>query len=895
MRLSSIVRLITFTTLSCLPAVTTADVLTYHNDNGRTGQNLAEVILTPAVVKSTTFGKLFTIPVDGRVDAQPLYLSGIVVPSQGAHNLLIVATEHDSIYAFDADTGAQLWHVSLLKSGELPSDDRGCGQVSPEIGITATPVIDPTTGPNGTIYVVSMSKDNSNNYFHRLHALDPTTGAEQFGGPVDIHASYPGTGDNSSNGNVVFDPKQYKERPGLLIINQVVYTSWSSHCDIRPYTGWVMGYDKSTLHQVTVLNLAPNGNEASVWQAGAGPAADSNGNIFFLVANGSFDTALNGSGFPAQGNYGNAFIKLSTAGNLSVADYFTTFDTVAQSNADSDLGSGGALVLPDLLDAQSHVRHLAVGAGKDHHIYVVDRDNMGKFNAANNSQIYQQLSSALSGSVFSMPAFFNGKLYYGAVGDNLKAFPFSNGLFATTASSKSTNTFPYPGTTPAISANNTSNAIVWAAENSGTAVLHAYDANNLATELYNSNQAAGSRDHFGTGNKFITPTIANGKVYVGTTAGVGVFGILPGITMPVITSPGAAAASVGAPFRYQITATNGPTSFSATVLPAGLFFNSASGVIAGTPLSGGVSVVSIGASNVGGMGTGSLTITVTDPCIPTLTPGNRLFANSGNIGNVTVTVASGCGWSATTDSSSWITINGGSGNGSGAFSYTVGVNLGLTRSGTIAVGNQSFLVMQGGSVQTFNDVSAASPYFDYISLMHTDGITAGCLANPPLYCPAAPVDREQMATFVVAALDHVNHAAGGFPPTYTVSPAHFQDVPPSDSIFYPFVQRLADLGITNGCQASPPLFCPVDSILRGQMAKFMILGWMHANNLTTFTYTLTPYFTDVPATNIYFSYVQKMIDLGFWTGCSATQFCVNDLVTRAEMSPLVMRTLLGAP
>ena len=604
MRLSIIVRLITFTTLFCLPAVTTADVLTYHNDSARTGQNLAEVILTPAMVRSTTFGKLFTIPVDGRVDAQPLYLSGVVVPSQGAHNLLIVATEHDSIYAFDADTGAQMWHVSLLKSGELPSDDRGCGQVSPEIGITATPVIDPTTGPNGTIYVVSMSKDNSNNYFQRLHALDPTTGAEQFGGPVDIRAAYPGAGDNSSNGNVVFDPKQYKERPGLLLINRVVYTSWSSHCDARPYTGWVMGYDKYTLRQVNVLNLAPNGNEASVWQAGAGPAADSNGNIFFLVANGSFDTALNGSGFPAQGDYGNAFIKLSTAGNLSVADYFATFDTVAQSSADSDLGSGGALVLPDLLDAQNHVRHLAVGAGKDHHIYVVDRDNMGKFNPVNNSQIYQQLSSSLSGSVFSMPAFFNGKLYYGAVGDNLKAFPFSNGLFATTASSKSGNAFGYPGTTPAISANNTSNAIVWAAENAGTAVLHGYDANNLATELYNSNQA-GSRDHFGAGNKFITPTIANGKVYVGTTSGVGVFGILPGNTIPAITSPAAAAAAVGAPFRYQITATNGPTGFSATGLPAGLFFNSASGVIAGTPLSGGVSVVSIGASNVGGMGTSS--------------------------------------------------------------------------------------------------------------------------------------------------------------------------------------------------------------------------------------------------------------------------------------------------
>jgi hypothetical protein len=591
-----------------------ADVLTYHNDNARTGQNLNEVILTPTTVKSSNFGRLATLSTDGKVDAQPLYVSGVLIPGKGAHNVLIVASEHDTVYAFDADSGAGLWTVSLLKTGETPSDNRGCGQVTPEIGITATPVIDPKAGPNGIIYAVSMSKDPSNNYFQRLHALDLTTGAEQFGGPVDIHATFPGSGDNSSGGTLVFDPKQYKERPGLLLLNGIVYTSWSSHCDIRPYTAWIMGYDQYTLQQTSVLNLTPNGNEASVWQAGGGPAADPAGNIYFLLANGTFDTNLNSSGFPSKGDYGNAFMKLSTSGNLAVSDYFATFDTVSQSNADLDLGSGGAMVLPDLTDAQGRTRHLAVGAGKDGHIYVVDRENMGKFNASNNNQIYQQLSSSLTGSVFSMPAFFNGKLYYGSVGDNLKVFPFANGLFAGTPGSKSSAAFGYPGTTPSISANGTSNAIVWAAENGSTAVLHAYNANDLTVELYNSNQAAGSRDHFGTGNKFITPTIANGKVYVGTTSGVGVFGILPGGVTPVITSAVTALGGVGTSFRYQITATNGPASFGATPLPAGLVFNSSSGVIAGTPVATGVINVTISATNAGGTGSATLTITVASPC-----------------------------------------------------------------------------------------------------------------------------------------------------------------------------------------------------------------------------------------------------------------------------------------
>jgi hypothetical protein len=287
-----------------------------------------------------------------------------------------------------------------------------------------------------------------------------------------------------------------------------------------------MGFDQSTLAQVSVLNLTPNGNEGSVWMSGAGPATDASGNIYVLDANGTFDTALDANGFPNQGDFGNAFLKISTANHgLAVADYFEMFNQASENGSDGDLGSGGALVLPDLTDSLGHTRHLAVGAGKDGIIYVVDRDAMGKFNPSKNN-IYQEIQGGLSGSVFSMPAYFNNAVYCGAVGDDIKAFAVSNAQLAGAPASQTGNAFGYPGATPSISANGTSNAILWAAENGGTAVLHAYDATNLSRELYNSNQASGGRDQFGTGNKFITPMITNGKVYVGTTNGVGVFGSL---------------------------------------------------------------------------------------------------------------------------------------------------------------------------------------------------------------------------------------------------------------------------------------------------------------------------------------------------------------------------------
>jgi hypothetical protein len=502
------------------------DVVTYHNDVARTGQNPNETFLTSANVNAASFAKLAFLPGDGKVDAQPLFLSGVSVPGRGTRNIVYFVTEHDSIYAYDSASGTALWATSLLGPNETTSDARGCSQVIPEIGITATPVIDRSRGPNGAIYVVTMSKTSAGAYVQRLHALDVALGTELFGGPQTIQASYPGTGAGSSGGIVTFDPAQYEERAGLLEVNGQIVTVWTSHCDIDPYTGWVIAFDAATLARTSLVNLTPNGSRGGLWMAGAGPAADASGNVYVLDGNGTFDTALNGAGFPSAGDFGNAFIKLATAGGvLSVADYFATFNTVAQTNADLDLGSGGAMVLPDLVDGNGVTRHLAVGAGKDGHMYVVDRDSMGKWNPSSN-QIYQDLSGVLGGGVFSMPAFFNNTVYYGAVGTSLKAFPVVNAHISATPSSSTANSFTYPGTTPSISSSGGTNGIVWTVENGNPAVLHAYDATNLAHELYNSNQAAGGRDVFGPGNKFITPMIANGHVYVGTPTGVAMFGVI---------------------------------------------------------------------------------------------------------------------------------------------------------------------------------------------------------------------------------------------------------------------------------------------------------------------------------------------------------------------------------
>ena len=496
------------------------DVLTWHNDNARTGQDLNETVLTRRNVNAKTFGKLFTIPVDGKVDAEPLYVHQLKLPNRGLRNVLFVATEHDSLYAFDADTGQQFWHVQLLKLGETPSDNRNCGQITPEIGITSTPVIDRRQAPHSAIYTVAMSKDARGRYTQRLYALDLRTGAEELGGPVEIHATFPGAN--------AFDPKQYAERAALLLLDGVIYTTWTSHCDINPYNGWIIGYDARTLKQTSALNITPNGEEGAIWQSGAGAAADPQGFIYLMAANGTFDTVLNSSGFPSKGDFGNSFLRIATRGRkLSVADYFTMFNVVEENATDTDLGSGGPMVLPDMKDASGHKRRLVVGAGKDLSIYLANRDDMGKFDPSGNQNIYQELPHAMKHRTRELsPAYFNGRLYYASTDDTLREYRFENARLVAEPVSQTALNFIYPGATPSISADGTRNAIVWVTENTNPAVLHAYDAIDLSRELYNSNQAPSGRDHFGEGNKFITPMIANGKVYVGTTDGIGVFGLL---------------------------------------------------------------------------------------------------------------------------------------------------------------------------------------------------------------------------------------------------------------------------------------------------------------------------------------------------------------------------------
>lgn len=512
----------------CLLSVS---VLTYHYNNERTGLNDAETTLTPANVNTNSFGLLFADSVDGKVDAQPLYVPNVIIPGKGTHNVLYVATENDSLYAFDADSDAgadtqPLWKVSLLGAGEVPSDDRGCSQITPTIGITATPVIDPGTN---TMYVVAMSKlvsGSTTTYIQRIHAINITTGQDQIP-PVVVQASVPGSGANSVNGMVSFIPANYAERAALTLVNGTVYTTWTSHCDENVYNGWIIGYDTATLQQTAVLCTTPNGTEGAFWGSGAGPAVDAMGNLFQLEGNGTFDASFDSQGFPSQQDFGGTFIKVSTSGGLAVSDYFAPSTVVYENANDLDFGSGGVILLPDMLDASGNVQQLAIGAGKDGNIYLVNRNNMGKYDPGAESNIYQEMDGALSGGEWATSAYFNGSVYYGPVGNHLLQFTFSDARLGTSPASMSSNTFGYPGTTPSISANGTTDGIVWAAEaaSNGQAVLHAYDATNLADQLYSSTQA-GSRDSFGTENKFITPVVADGHVFVATAKGVGVFGLL---------------------------------------------------------------------------------------------------------------------------------------------------------------------------------------------------------------------------------------------------------------------------------------------------------------------------------------------------------------------------------
>jgi len=500
-------------------------VLTYHNDLARTGQNLNETLLTPASVSSSQFGPLFNYPVDGQIYAQPLYLPGVIIPGKGIHNVVFVATEHDSLYAFDADNqlAAPLWAVSFLDAASgvtsASASDLECAAIAPEVGITGTPVIDQTTG---TLYVVAMTEETSSgNYAHRLHALDVTTGLEKPGSPIDIQASVPGQGDGSTM--VQFKPWLYKQRAGLLLLNGIVYTAWSSHCDAGNYHGWIIGYDARTLQQAAVYSDTPNWEAGSFWQGGAAPAADANGNIYVVSANGTFDANTGGS------DLGESVIKLSTSSNLSVTDYFTPYNAEALSIKDIDLGSSGALLLPDETGSSTHPE-LLVSGSKSGTVYLLDRNNLGHFAPQADNQIVQSLTGAV-GPLYGIPVYFNNTVYFSAAGDRVKAFAIHNGLLSILPASESSATFGDLGSVPSISANGSANGILWTIDSA--AQLHAYDASDLSHQLYQGS--------VGSSAKFVTPTIANGKVYVGTLNNLVVFGLqdqAPGSIASVMDAAG---------------------------------------------------------------------------------------------------------------------------------------------------------------------------------------------------------------------------------------------------------------------------------------------------------------------------------------------------------------------
>jgi hypothetical protein len=482
-------------------------VLTYHNDLARTGQNLEETQLTPSTVSSGQFTQLFSYPVDGQVYAQPLYMPGVIVPGKGIHNIAVVATEHDSVYAFDADNnlGAPLWHASFLDAAQgviaAQASELQCQAITPEVGITGTPVIDPATN---TLYVVAMTEEGPNGQFvHRLHALDVATGAEKAGSPVEIQASVPGTGDG--NATVEFKPWLYKERAGLLLLDGTVYTAWSSHCDSGNYHGWIIGYDARTLGQTAAFVATPNAYAGAFWQSGAAPAADSSGNLYIVSGNGTFDGDRDGSDF------GESILKLSPG--LAASDYFTPYNADALSDQDIDLGSSGALLLPDEAGSTAHP-HLLVTGSKAGTVYLLDRDQLGHFQAGNNNQIVQSLVGSV-GPLFGIPAYFRNTVYFSASQDQVKAFSMCHGTLCSAPVSAGMSTLPAPGSVPSISANGVSGGILWTID--PDAQLLAYDATDLSHLLYQ-----GSTGSF---VRFSTPTVANGKVYVGTSTNLLVFGL----------------------------------------------------------------------------------------------------------------------------------------------------------------------------------------------------------------------------------------------------------------------------------------------------------------------------------------------------------------------------------
>ncbi len=520
-----------------------AGVYTYHSDAARTGQNLHEYALTPATVGGGTFGKRWACAVDGEVYAQPLYAANLAIGG-GVHNVVFIATQHDSVYAFDADNPACVtyWHVSFLGTGvtSIPESDTGCTDILVEYGVTGTPVIDPA---NQTIYLIANTKENGA-HFQRLHALSLATGAEQANSPKAIQASLT----NGSGQTVSFNALVQNQRSGLALGAGGIYAAWASHCDQGSYWGWLMRYDESSLQQTAFFNTTPNGSEGGVWMAGGAPAIDSAGSVYVSTGNGTFDDVQ--SVVPPQSpanDFGMSFLRMDPA-SLVVQDFYAPSQEAMWSNQDLDISSAGILVLPDGAGPAAHPNVL-VGSDKQAHLWLIDRAAMSQFSPTTNNTVQMLTLPYANGCspyscVFATPAYYGGNhtVYVGISSGPLLALPLVNGQFGATpqavamTSSVSAESYGYPSPTPMISASPGGSAVVWVLDTnsngtpnsngtSGPAILRAYDASNLATTLYSSSKSAA--DAAGNAVKFTVPVVANGHVYVAGGGKLTVYGLAP--------------------------------------------------------------------------------------------------------------------------------------------------------------------------------------------------------------------------------------------------------------------------------------------------------------------------------------------------------------------------------
>ena len=783
-------------------------VTTYHNDIGRTGQNLQETILSPSNVNSSNFGKLFAVPVDGQVQAQPLYLQNLTIGGK-QFNVVFAATEFDSVYAIDADNGGlPLWQVTLTDAAHgaaagataVPTLSN-CNIGGPYYGITGTPVIDSSSG---TLYIVSMTQENGYPV-QRLHALDVTTGAEKFGGPATIAATVTGNGSGSVGGTLTFDPQWQLQRPGLLLLNGAVYIAWGAFCDLGPFHGWVMAYDATTLQQLAALAATPNGSGAGIWMSGGGLAADTNGpngagRLFLATGNGDYTATV-----PYGTNnmdYGDSILNLDLSHGLQVADDFTPYNQAQLSSQDSDLGGGGTLLLPDQPGPHPH---LLVNLGKGQAaydtllggvIFVLDRDNLGGFNASTDN-VVQRL--AVTNGERGMPAYWNGNIYFWpGAGERLWQYSLTNGALSSSPVAVGSEVPPDAEHTanPVISANGNSNGIVWSIDTSTThPLLRAHDATNVATSLYSSADNA-SRDTIpGLSVGFSSPTVANGKVYIGANRWVSAYGLLAaGYTLS------AAPASVSVTQGGSATATinvvpsggfNSAVTFSAAGLPTGVTasFNPASAtgsttltLSAGAAAKLGTATVTVTGVSGSSTQTATLTLTVTAASDFTMTaaPPNLSVA-PGASGKVTVTVVPSSGFTgavsfsasglpagvtasfnpANSSSSTTLTLNVATSaaagvtlitisGASGGLTHTVAVSLTLTPAPdfTIAASPPSLSVVPGASAASTIAVTRANGFTGSVTFS-ASGLPSGVTAS---FSPASSTSATMLTLSVAAAV-----------------------------------------------------------------------------------------------------------------------------------------------